>query len=346
MSDIKVSIIIPVHNAEKYLNKCLDSVINQTLQNIEIICINDDSTDKSLKILEQYQNNDKRIKIINTKCHCSGGARNKGLEVATGEYIGFIDADDWIDNDYFEKLYNLAVELSADIAATSSVKVIRNGELIYQKEMGATPLKNPVDSLLKKANCITTTGICCNKIYKTSMLRKYNIEFLELNNPSEDNYFNACSIIAANKLMFLDDSSYYYNYVDSSQTKKKKTQKDFQMTSVYKKIIEKIYTFKMDEDITQDWINVVKKRLANDVLVYCEEMNKSLQKQFLKHVKNKFPDIQIYLPKKNKAKEFIQQVFSLKNENINNQSYKCLRFLGLRILFKQKKKQKPDTTKP
>ena len=346
MSDIKVSIIIPVHNAEKYLNKCLDSVINQTLQNIEIICINDDSTDNSSKILESYSKKDNRIKIINTNCHCSGGARNKGLAIASGEYIGFIDSDDWIDLDYFEKLYNLAQTTGTDIAATSSVNIIQNNRLLYKKDTGADAAQNPVDSMVKKAKVITTTGICWNKIYKTSMLKKYNIQFLEINNPSEDNYFTICSAIIANKLMFLDNSAYYYNFVQSSQTKREKNQKDFEMTTVYKQIIEKISTFKLDEDIKQDWIDIVKKRLANDVLVYCEEMNKSLQKQFLKYVKNKFPDIQIYLPKKNKAKEFIQQIFSIKNENINNQSYKCLRFLGLRILFKQKKKQKPDTTKP
>lgn len=334
MNKIKVSVIIPVHNAEKYLNKCLDSILKQTLRDIEIICINDDSTDKSLKILEQHQNDDSRIKIINTKCHCSGGARNKGLEIATGEYVGFVDADDWIDNDYFEKLYNLAINESSDIAATSSVKVMRDNKIIYEKYMGATSLKNPVDSLLKKANCITTTGVCCNKIYKASMLKEHNIKFLELNNPSEDNYFNACSIIAANKLIFLDDSSYYYNYVEVSQTKKKKTKKDFQMTSVYKQIIEKIDLFKISENTAQNWINVVKKRLANDVLVYCNEMDKGLKKEFLKYIEKEFPDIKIYLPEQPKEFSKNKKLFSCTLSE--NGRHNIINFMGAKLKIKRK----------
>ena len=111
----KVSVIIPVYNTEKFLRKCLDSVCNQTLQDIEIICINDCSTDGSLEILREYAGKDNRIKLI--ELFENGGAakaRNIGIDIAHGEYIGFVDSDDFVDLDFYEKLYNKAVETGAD----------------------------------------------------------------------------------------------------------------------------------------------------------------------------------------------------------------------------------------
>lgn len=102
----KVSVIIPVYNTEKFLRKCLDSVCNQTLQDIEIICINDCSTDGSSEILREYAGKDNRIKLI--ELFENGGAakaRNIGIDIAHGEYIGFVDSDDFVDLDFYEKLY-------------------------------------------------------------------------------------------------------------------------------------------------------------------------------------------------------------------------------------------------
>ena len=112
----KVSIIIPVYNVESYLRRCLDSVVNQTLKDIEIILVNDGSTDGSLAICEEYAKNDDRIKIITRKNGGLSAARNTGLDNATSEYIGFIDSDDWVDTNFFENLYNTAIEKNCDVA--------------------------------------------------------------------------------------------------------------------------------------------------------------------------------------------------------------------------------------
>ena len=111
----KVSIIIPVFNAEKYLEKCLDSLVNQTLEDIEIICIDDGSTDNSLEILKTYEQKDKRIKVLQQTNKKQGAARNYGIREAIGEYIGFVDSDDWAELDMFEKLYNKAISTDSDI---------------------------------------------------------------------------------------------------------------------------------------------------------------------------------------------------------------------------------------
>ncbi len=111
-----ISVIIPVYNASAYLKRCLDSVCNQTLLDIEIICVNDCSNDNSLEILNEYRNKYSNLKIID--CKFNGGeskARNIGLDHVTGEYIGFVDNDDEIDLDFYENLYNKAITTNADI---------------------------------------------------------------------------------------------------------------------------------------------------------------------------------------------------------------------------------------
>ena len=114
--NIKVSIIIPVYNVERYLPKCLDSVINQTLRDIEIICIDDCSTDGSYEILQEYASKDDRIIVLKQETNQGQGvARNRGIDIAKGEYIGFVDPDDWIELDMYEKMYNQAKNLNSEI---------------------------------------------------------------------------------------------------------------------------------------------------------------------------------------------------------------------------------------
>ena len=120
--DIKVSIIIPVYNVEQYLPKCLDSIINQTLKDIEIICINDGSTDNSLSILKEYASKDDRMIIIDKENKGQGIARNLGIKKAKGKYIGFVDPDDWVDIQMFEKMYNQAQKLNSEIVICDLVK--------------------------------------------------------------------------------------------------------------------------------------------------------------------------------------------------------------------------------
>ena len=111
----KISVIVPVYNVEKYLSDCLDSILKQTFTDIEIICVNDGSTDNSRKILEEYKNKDSRIRIVDKENGGLSSARNAGMKAATGEFYSFIDSDDWADITMLEKLYNNAVKNSSDI---------------------------------------------------------------------------------------------------------------------------------------------------------------------------------------------------------------------------------------
>ena len=111
-----ISIVVPIYNVEKYLEKCINSIIIQTYKNIEIILVNDGSTDSSGKICDIYLKKDKRIKVIHKKNGGLSDARNVGIENAKGKYIAFIDSDDFIDSDFIEILYNLIIEYNADVS--------------------------------------------------------------------------------------------------------------------------------------------------------------------------------------------------------------------------------------
>ena len=166
--NIKVSIIVPVYNTEKYICKCLESLIAQTLKEIEIICVNDGSTDNSLKILNYYQNKDLRIKIVNQKNSGPGKSRNTGIKIAKGDFIGFVDGDDWVDKNYFEKLYNAAIKYNCEISAGDFYrqgKILKTKKLNY-KYMKAfyTPTEKINQAFIPKHNYVW------NKIYKREKL--------------------------------------------------------------------------------------------------------------------------------------------------------------------------------
>ncbi|MCI8377482.1 MAG: glycosyltransferase [Lachnospiraceae bacterium] len=152
----KVSIIVPVYNVEKYLRKCLDSLVNQTMQDIEIILVNDASPDGSDVIMREYQQNyPKIIKCIFLKENVRlGGARNRGLEIATGDYVTFVDSDDWIDLDYIEKLYRKAADTGCDIVYADYMMVSETGKepraVIYPQLCGK------LDEAKRKINLLST----------------------------------------------------------------------------------------------------------------------------------------------------------------------------------------------
>lgn len=121
---IKVSVIVPIYNAEKYIKKCVNSIINQTLKEIEIILVDDGSTDKTNEIIKQFEKKDERIKTITQKNEGAGSARNKGIEIATGEFIKFVDADDYLNRDTLQKMYEAAINNDATLVRGNSTTLI------------------------------------------------------------------------------------------------------------------------------------------------------------------------------------------------------------------------------
>ncbi|MDD5020571.1 MAG: glycosyltransferase family 2 protein [Endomicrobiaceae bacterium] len=211
MINPKVSIIIPVYNVDPYLRQCLGSIISQTFENIEIIIINDCSTDNSYQIIQEYQEKDKRIITINLEKNTGlGNTRNTGLKHSTGKYIVFIDSDDWVEKNYIETLCNSIEKNNCDFViathytydnSTKKLKSFKQKEFFY---------KNEVDSIAKKQKLITLRMIWSvwNKIYKRDFLTANNISFKT--NRMEDNLFIYNVILKASKIILIKNAIYYY----------------------------------------------------------------------------------------------------------------------------------------
>ena len=203
----KVSIIVPVYNVEKYLRKCLDSLINQTLKEIEIICVNDGSKDNSPKILEEYAKKDNRIIVINQENAGLSVARNSGIDIAKGEYIGFVDSDDWVDLDFFEKLYYSATSNDTDIAVGGIIRVtgIKKKKFLNFEKETLTDNAN-----LKFELCdVPEKSYVTNKIYKTQKLKEINLKFEE-GRIFEDCIFTPQALFYLGKIVTVPNIYYYY----------------------------------------------------------------------------------------------------------------------------------------
>ena len=211
----KISIIIPVYNVEKYIKKCLNSIKHQTYKDIEVILVDDGSTDNSGKICDEYSKKDSRFKTYHIKNGGPSRARNYGLDRITGDYITFVDSDDWLDIDVFEKIYNVIMGKSYDI-------ILYNLRRIYKKRRIETNIfedeevvlhKEAIEKILLIPEKVTDKlifalqGPYC-KVYKKELLE--TLRFDENMNYCEDTCFFLQVLIRTDKLYYVNEV--YYNY--------------------------------------------------------------------------------------------------------------------------------------
>ncbi len=235
-TNIKISILVPIYNVERYLKECLESLINQTLDDIEIICINDGSTDGSLRILEEYSKKDLRIKVINKENSGYGASMNVGLAAARGEYIGIVESDDFVENDMYEKLYNIAIKNDCDIVKSdfydyqTSDKSKRKAGKVTNK-FGGKPFSLKDDVMILK---IMPT--IWSAIYKKEFIDNNNIKFLETSGASyQDTSFAFKTFSLAKRIVFT--SKAYINYrKDNINSSVKSKNKVFAICEEYKEI--------------------------------------------------------------------------------------------------------------
>lgn len=213
----KISIIIPVYNAEKYLRQCLDSIFYQTFQDFECICVNDESTDSSLTILEEYAKEDKRFKIISQKNKGVSAARNTGLNNAFSQYLTFIDSDDWVTNDYLEKLYITIILNNADIVITHHI-IYHHIDNMFKKESNIKKINNLYYKKLSAKHktikdIFKITDISrpvWGKLYKTDIIKNNKIYFFENVYSEEDFSFNILVNLYMKNIILIDDELYVY----------------------------------------------------------------------------------------------------------------------------------------
>ncbi|MBR2179778.1 MAG: glycosyltransferase [Selenomonadaceae bacterium] len=220
----KVSILIPIYNVEKYLRQCLDSVVNQTLKDIEIICINDGSTDNSLEIIKEFATKDSRIKIINKKNTGYGHSMNCGLEISQGEYIGIIESDDFADLNMFEVLYNHAKNSNAEIVRSNHFEQIDEHSKFI--EVLREDLYNQIFTpRLQDYYFFSRQVAVWSGIYKRDFLSKNEINFTETPGASyQDISFAFKAFSCVDRLLLIKDAFVHYR-VDNPNSSVKSKQK-------------------------------------------------------------------------------------------------------------------------
>ena len=231
---IKVSIIVPVYNVEKLLSRCLNSLVNQSLSDIEIICVNDGSTDNSLNILKSFSEKDSRIIIIDKQNEGLSVSRNTGMNIAKGEYIGFVDSDDWVDLDFYEKLYNSAINNGADIAIAGIYEIHKYKKFYKQKFEKEKCIEN-IEEKFYTLN-IPEYSYVWNKIYKRKEIEMNNLYFIP-NLYYEDRVFTPEVLYALKKVVIVPNIKYYYFRHKNSIVRNKninRTQADEIMINFFK----------------------------------------------------------------------------------------------------------------
>jgi CDP-glycerol glycerophosphotransferase len=231
MNNCKISVIIPVYNVEKYLSQCLENLIFQTHKNIEIIIVDDGSTDRSEDVYNEYARRDSRIvKIIKQENAGQSAARNKALLHANGDYIHFMDSDDYIDLDYYEKMLKAAVQTDADIAS-SGIYIIEDPR--YSVVFNQRVIFSNIDDKIYRTKISYAPGVP-RFLYKRTFLEKIGLSF-ETGRLSEDVMFLVICAYRANKIVLVSDTFYYANYNPNStmRTEDKDRSAKFKKDEIY-----------------------------------------------------------------------------------------------------------------
>lgn len=208
---VKVSIIVPIYNVEKYLKTSLESIVNQTLEDIEIICINDGSTDSSLDILNSFLEKDNRIKIINKPNSGYGASMNIGLNTASGKYIGIVEPDDYVKSTMFEDLYNLAESNFLDVVKSDFYYFFGENNQARKSGKIARYYANKVTSVKEYPEVLKIQPSIWSALYRKDFIEKNNIRFLETSGASyQDTSFAFKCLSLAERLYFTTNAYLYY----------------------------------------------------------------------------------------------------------------------------------------
>lgn len=212
MKKPKVSVIVPIYNVEPYLKKCIDSLLAQTLKDIEIILLDDGSPDNCPQICDEYAKLDSRIKVVHKANGGYGHTCNTGIAMANGEYIGIVESDDWVSEDMYEKLYIRANSTNSDITKGAYYSVINTEKDIKSVTHWVKKISKKLDifSLKDCADFIKYHTSIWSAIYKTSWIKENNIKFVEDIRPYEDLPFIATVYSKANKITIMPDPVYFY----------------------------------------------------------------------------------------------------------------------------------------
>lgn len=246
---IKVSIIVPIYNAEQYISRTIESLINQSLEEIEIILVNDGSDDNSLDICLNYKKLDGRIVVINKHNRGVSSARNKGLEYARGKYIGFVDADDYVDVDMYRSMYDKIEQMESELCICNYIKEYKEKNILVSNKISNEKISDYeikeylIKPIIGEKDISSKNGMLGFRgpvmyLYKTSIIKNENIRFDEQLIIGEDFLFNLNYMSKINTITI--DKGYYYHYCFNPKSSMNKYRED--LWEINKRLIEKIET--------------------------------------------------------------------------------------------------------
>ncbi|MDS0526537.1 glycosyltransferase [Clostridium sp. SHJSY1] len=310
VNGIKVSVIIPIYNMSKYLNRSIESVKNQTLKDIEIILVNDGSTDDSLDICREYEKIDKRIKVIDKSNGGVSSARNAGIETAIGEYIGFVDPDDWIESEMYENMYGQAKELETDVNICNyrienneqSIPIVLDirKEILNRNEIIYNLIANMISSNDLNSNAQVIMGSVCWLIISKELIDKYKFRFIENINFMEDLIFSIQVLLKSNKVSL--NEGIYYHYMTNLNSAVSCYREDF--IDIEKQVFKIIENILKEENI----YNILVERMnVRYVGVRINLIANELHKENKKKVSEKIKKINT-LCKDKRVKEILKTI--------------------------------------
>lgn len=302
MSNPKVSIIVPIYNVEQYLDRCLDSLVNQTFQDIEIIGVNDGSTDNSFDVLNTYAKKDKRIKVINKINEGLSKSRNRGIEASNGDYIMFVDSDDWIDKNMIYRMYKEANE-DVDLVICTYTRVFENKSIqriindmpkhkVYDKEEFIRKiyrrLVGPIGEELRNPQYLDCLSTAWSKLYKSSLIKENEIKFIDTDIVStEDTPFNVELFNYVEKCVFINEPLYnYWKGNSSSITTKYRERLDDKCNNLHNYIEDIISKNKRDETFYKALENRRCLSMLGLGLNECSETNKISTRDKISNIKH------------------------------------------------------------
>lgn len=240
-----ISVIVPVYNVEKYLPQCIDSILNQTEKNLEIILVDDGSLDNSGKICDEFSKKDDRIVVIHKKNNGLSSARNAGLEIAKGNYIGFVDSDDWLDKSMYEILLKLLKENNSDISCCDFFKTANSDGSIPHIDNEIINSYNNIESLNNFYNDLyTQTVVAWNKLYKRELFKDISYPVGKIH---EDEGTTYKLYYKANKITYTNRPLYYYRITPNSITTSKFNKKRLDIIDVYDEKVKFIKNINNEE---------------------------------------------------------------------------------------------------
>ncbi len=273
----KVSVIVPVYNVERYIDRCLISLINQSLRDIEIILVDDGSPDSCPRKCDEYARRDSRIRVIHKKNAGLGEARNSGLEIATGEYVAFVDSDDYVEKNMYECLYNIAINKKCDIVYSGFKKGTGKDSFIQISETSNfikyenNDVKNLIPDFIaappyKKREYIYEMSVW-HSIYRSDIIFNNNIRFVtEREYASEDIIFQVDMLLNARSVAFIPDILYVYCFNSSSLTKTLNIGKYQKLKNLYNLLLAKTTCCKCSIRISRLFVGFVRAYLKKIII--------------------------------------------------------------------------------